>query len=160
MNPKIPDFLILSPDRLAIEFCPEARGGRTKRDIAITGPKVAFVTLANALLFFLGELQPRISLGRLPFVDCINLKDLVIDVNDLCDAVEGRIRQVSKKEFEWIISERNLVLVAGDIHMLGYATPHIHLDRNMKPEDISIYCELDSPEEWYGKRSTSKTKGG
>jgi hypothetical protein len=139
----LPENLIFKGASLKLLFETKADVNRTLSSIIIEGTASGFLSLANAILYYLNDLQEVIPLHELSFVSS-EIK-LTINIDDsLANDQYGRLRGKNAKEFEWRISESSLCQLASEIHSLGHINEELHLDQGKQTDEISVYCVLQN----------------
>lgn len=139
MNSELPTNLTFEGSSLTISFEKEAKLNSTKSTIVIQGTRAGFLSLTNAIFFYLNDLSDVIEFNKLPYItSSINL---TIEPDESLEGLSyGTINQSTDQQFVWRMSEAEICRVASEVHSLGYVNNELHLDEAKKPGEISVYC--------------------
>ena len=142
MSINFPLNLTFPDSALKLSFEQGTKLNRTIDSIVIVGSRGGFLSLSNALFYALNDLEDKVEVHEIPYVDATVCLSIVCDEN--LDGVEyGRIDRVSDTDFVWHISETELSSVAAQIHSLGHINPELHFDSGKPPEEITVYCVVE-----------------
>ena len=142
MNNKIPENLLFPSSNLSITLENGVFYNRTPDSVVIRGSRTGFLTLSNALLYLVNDLEDTIDCCEIPTVKC-NC-NFLIRINEDILPRSGLLVIQDGFRIEWNISEENLSLVATDIHSLGHLNSELHLEAADKLGRTSLYCVVDN----------------
>jgi len=111
------------------------------KNIIMTGSSFSYIQFINIMTFLLNEFEDTIQFSKIRGIDFTNnIKDLVIQIDDLNTKDDGDI-ELKEQVFYWNIADKSLILLLSEgFHQLAYSTDHIHICRD---EDIEIFCEIE-----------------
>jgi len=122
----------------------------TGKVISISGNRQGFLSLANALLFYMEESDDsEFFINDIPFVEMpsgISVKIIIDPVPDNKNVENmGNITTQDEINFVWELPENNFYIVVAEILSLGLVSQidHLHVDHGVSKDGISIYCEID-----------------
>lgn len=114
---------------------------RTKNSIVIEGNRTGFLSLSNAILYWMNDLRDFFTLTTLPYVE----SDLTfsIQIDDKLDGIScGMVSSSGNNNFVWKMSEAELCEIVSVIHSLGYINSELHFDEDKSKDEVTVYCVL------------------
>jgi hypothetical protein len=130
--------LLINPDsEINIYFEEKVGVNKTRTSVIIEGSRNGFLSLSNMINVYSAYLYDPIVITDFPFVTSPFKFEIVEDLDLL---PSGYVIRENKAHFKWKISEIHLCVVICMLHSLGYANNELHLDTDLKPNDISVYC--------------------
>lgn len=146
MTLNIPDPLVFEGSRLKVYFEDQVQVNKTTVAIVIMGSPNGFLSLANSLIYMLNDLKRSIPINEFPFVHGKVKLTIERDSKNIT-GLYGRVAEMEPGHFIWRLTEANIGHLATRVHSLGHLNLELHLDYEMSPDDISVYCVLESEEE-------------
>ena len=144
----VPEIFIFSDSKIKIDYETKVKVNKTETAIVIEGNKNGFLSLANFLIYSSNDgdhphynlaRESQILVHKFPFVES-DLELIVSYWEDNLMPEISRIQKIGAKKFIWEMSEITIDIYASGMHGLAYAFAENHLDRDMKADDISVYC--------------------
>ena len=132
-----PNSLVYPNSEINIYFENKALVNKTRGAVIIEGNRNGFLSLSNLINVYNVYLYDPIVITDFPFVTAQFRFEITEDFNLL---PSGLVISENKEHLKWKISETNLCVVICMLHSLGYANNELHLDTDLKPSDISVYC--------------------
>lgn len=140
-NVTFPEFLIFPKSYITIYFDNKRNFNSTKQSIVIEGSRNGFLSLANLLNVYNVYLYSPIILTEFPFVKSTIVFE--ISANNNVSLPNGKVIEDNQSKYIWLLSETSVFVITCLLHSLGYANNELHLDSDLQPGDISVYCVVN-----------------
>lgn len=142
MDTKLPQNLIFPNSVLHIAFEENSSINKTNQVLILSGTCSGFLSLANALLFYVNSLEEKFDIHLFPFVESPTIR-FTIEVDEALCSTRGDIVRIGKNNFHWKLSEFAIDQIAALIHSLGHINRELHLDEGKAKNDVSVYCVVE-----------------
>lgn len=113
--------------------------------IVIIGNEDGFRSLLDVICYYRNEIEERIPVSSLSFIESKLDLPFVIDLET--DEDVARIRYgiivLAENEIRWQLSQAEVGIVVASLHGLGYAWNHLHFDPPSSDYDCAVYCVLE-----------------
>ncbi len=123
----------------------EERPDVAERALHFVGNEAGFRSLSAALVVAINELEERLNLSSLPWVSSELSKPLTLVIAAGPSREPPTCGAVVSEEGGWLwrVTEDDVSFIASQIHGLGYAWNHLHLDPVQRPAQYSVCCYLE-----------------